>query len=265
MQFVEINNRITHFRFLQNEGKPVIAFINSLGTDFRIWEDVVEELRDQYAILLFDKAGHGLSEIPTNDWSMQNYVDDFTGLIDHLGILKITLVGLSIGGMISMLFASQNNDRLERMMLCDTAPKIGREKDWNTRIKTIDLKGIPFLSSAILERWFAKGFSTNNKEALRGYQLMLEKTSVKGYNYACQAIRDADLSDLFSKITIPVLCLCGGEDLSTPPELVKLMASQFKTTDYVEIEKTGHLPCVEKPDVFVDHLLKFMRGKTLYN
>ncbi len=259
MKFVKVNNRIIHFRYLQNEDKPVIVFINSLGTDFRIWEDVVDELRSDYSILLFDKAGHGLSQEPNGEWSMQNYVDDLKELLDELEISKINLVGLSIGGMISILFASQYASFIDKLVLCDTAPKIGQARDWNTRIKTIELKGISFLSEMILERWFANEFRLNNPVELVGYQMMLEKTSAKGYNWACQSIRNIDLTEKMDDISLPVLCICGGEDLSTPPALVKDMAAKISNAKYVEIEGTGHLPCVEKPGLFAKQLLNFLK------
>ncbi|MEZ5021852.1 MAG: 3-oxoadipate enol-lactonase [Chitinophagales bacterium] len=257
MAFLKCNDHIIHYEYLPKEGAKTIAFVNSLGTDFSIWDDVVTHLNQNYSILRFNKRGHGLSEIPHEATSMQDYANDLLNLMDQLAIEKTHLVGLSIGGMISVLFTSLYPERIDQLVLSDTAPVIGNEKDWNARIRIIEAKGIPFLSSGIIERWFAPNFIKSFPIATKGYQNMLETTTTKGYSAACGAIRDADLNNNLKQIQQPTLCVCGGEDQSTPTSLVKNMASHLKNGTYIEIEDTGHLPCVEKPEEFTNAILNF--------
>ena len=64
MNFVELNGITLHYKMINaDSGKPVIVFSNSLGTDFRIWDDCVADLSADFAILLYDKRGHGLSAL----------------------------------------------------------------------------------------------------------------------------------------------------------------------------------------------------------
>jgi pimeloyl-ACP methyl ester carboxylesterase len=66
MEFVQINGISIHYKWMNNKGDKTFLFINSLGTDFRIWDDVVESLKEYGNILLFDKRGHGLSDMVEN-------------------------------------------------------------------------------------------------------------------------------------------------------------------------------------------------------
>ena len=64
MNFTKINDISIHFNYINNGvNKPTVVFSNSLGTDFRIWESCVENLSNDYNILIYDKRGHGLSTL----------------------------------------------------------------------------------------------------------------------------------------------------------------------------------------------------------
>ncbi|MEZ5003046.1 MAG: 3-oxoadipate enol-lactonase [Chitinophagales bacterium] len=260
MAFTRCNEHIIHYDYLPKEGAKTVVFVNSLGTDFRIWDAVVDQLKEHYAILRFNKRGHGLSDVPEGPTDLKNYSDDLLCLLDQLNVEKIYLVGLSIGGMISMLFTSLYPDRVEKLVLSDTAPVIGNEKDWNARIRIIEAKGINFLAKGIIERWFAASFISQYPEATKGYQNMLERTTIIGYTAACGAIRDADLTENLKSILQPTLCICGSEDQSTPTTLVKEMTRQISNATYYEIQATGHLPCVEKPKKYSSILLNFFEN-----
>ena len=89
MQFEKINGVTLHHQLIGGpEGKPVIVFANSLGTDFRIWRDVSVRLVGEYGMVLYDKRGHGLSDIGETPYSIEDHVDDLIGLIDYLRPLR---------------------------------------------------------------------------------------------------------------------------------------------------------------------------------
>ncbi len=257
MAFLSCNDHIIHYEYLPKEDAKTIVFVNSLGTNFDIWDKVVRHLRDEFAILRFDKRGHGKSEVPIGETTIQDYADDLLCLLDKLDIKKIYLVGLSIGGMISMLFTSLHPQKVVKLVLSDTAPIIGNEREWNARIRIIEGKGISFIATGIIESWFTSSFILENLKAAKAYQDMLEKTTTEGYTAACGAIRDADLTEKLKQIKNQTLCICGSEDQSTPTALVKNMQKQMQNAMYREIVGTGHLPCVEAPLVFSNTISNF--------
>src|SRR5438046_3185654 len=109
MNFTHLNGALVHYKYIpavsDTANKKTFLFINSLGTDFRIWDDVVAALKNEGNILLFDKRGHGLSGVTINLKGLDSYVADAIALVNFLSIEKVIVVGLSVGGMIAQSLA----------------------------------------------------------------------------------------------------------------------------------------------------------------
>lgn len=263
MKFIEVNGHSIHYKYLKISHSRTYIFVNSLGTDFRIWDEVVENLRNDGSILCFDKRGHGLSESTNQPLSIQDYAEDLMGLMDALDIQTCVLVGLSIGGMIGQYLAIHHPERLEKLILSNTAPKVGNENQWNSRIEAIKKEGIASISSNILERWLSANFLNTQTSAVAGLKRMLENCDNNGYIRACEAIRDMFLGDQIQQISTPTLCLAGSEDVATAPELVAAMATNIAQAKYFLIEGVGHLPCVEVPEQVSTLIREFSEDDTL--
>ena len=153
MKFATINGITLRYES-EGSGKTPLVFINSLGTNLHIWDEVVSQFRDRQCVR-YDKRGHGLSDAPPSPYTMRDHSNDLLGLLDHLAIGHATLIGVSVGGMIALDFAAQHPERVASLVLLDTAGKIGDADGWNTRIETLEQHGMAHLAAAILERWFA--------------------------------------------------------------------------------------------------------------
>ena len=102
MNFMRVNGVSLHFETTGlGQDRPVIVFSNSLGTDLRIWDDVVKNLASEFSIITYDKRGHGLSDIGETPYTMETHVTDLAGLLDHLGATQSVICGLSVGGLIA--------------------------------------------------------------------------------------------------------------------------------------------------------------------
>ncbi|GAB3224647.1 bifunctional 3-oxoadipate enol-lactonase/4-carboxymuconolactone decarboxylase PcaDC [Spirosoma arcticum] len=262
MNFATINGHTIHYQYLQTGTKRTFVFVNSLGTDFRIWDGVVKLLRPHGSILRFDKPGHGLSEIVDSPLTISDYVADVIGLLDALKIERCVFVGLSIGGIIGQRLALMHPDRLEKLVLSNTAPQIGTADGWNDRIRTVQEQGMTAITEGVLERWFPAPFQRAYPTELAGYQRMIEQTSTEGYVRACAAIRDENLSDQIASIQVPTLCIGGTDDLATPPDLVRAMANAIPNARYELIDGAGHIPCVQMPDIVTGLILDFVLEET---
>jgi 3-oxoadipate enol-lactonase len=258
MHFININGRNIHYKYIQTNGERTFLFINSLGTDFRIWDEVVETLTNYGSIVLYDKRGHGLSDVVDNTSCLEDFADDAIALLHYLAIDKCIPVGLSVGGMIAQLLATRIPEKIERLILCDTRHQIGAEQAWNDRITMIEQKGIKASSEDIMKRWFSEGFRSQNKSEVSGYKNMLERSPVEGYVQTCKAIRDADLTEHARRIALPTLCVVGSEDKSTLPEEVKELSDLIKGSAYHIIQGSGHIPCVDNPEVLSKLIIDFI-------
>lgn len=257
-KFIIINELAIHYRQEGNGTAPTLVFINSLGSDLRIWDAVVPAFADDYTILRYDKRGHGLSEAPPAPYTIQQHTNDLAGLLTALGLSPVVLIGISVGGMIALNFAHRHSAQIRGLVLSDTAAKIGTKAMWNERIITLREKGMTFLGDPILSRWFAPNFATENPAAYRGYYAMLTRTPLDGYTGTCEAIRDADLTPLLGSITAKTLVLCGREDLATPPASAKALAEALPDADYDFIAGAAHLPCIEQPRQMAEKIARFL-------
>lgn len=259
MAFAEIGGTVLHYELLGDaDASRVLVFANSLGTDFRIWLPVFDELDDDLAILLYDMRGHGLSGLGKQPSSIEDHAQDVIDLCAALEIEKAVFCGLSVGGLIAQGIWKRKPSLVEAMILCDTAHKIGTAEMWNTRIAAIEANGIASLSTAVLERWFTPNFFKNNSTDLAGYRVMLERQSVVGYIGVCAAIRDADFTESTKTIDVPTLCIVGDQDGSTPPETVRAMADLIPDADFEIIKGCGHIPCVEQPEALSRLINRFL-------
>src|SRR5690349_8853808 len=216
MSFVNCNGHIIHYSFLDNRKDRTFLFINSLGTDFRIWNDVVNILGNYGNILLYDKRGHGLSDVVENTNSLNDFAGEAIFLVESLSIKKCIPVGLSVGGMIALILADLIPGKIQRLIFSDTRHKIGTAQTWNDRIAAVNEKWISAVSEAVMQRWFPEKFRKEKTETYAGYTNMLERNPSLGYIKTCEAIRDADLTEIAKKIRIPSFCIVGSEDKSTP-------------------------------------------------
>jgi 3-oxoadipate enol-lactonase len=258
MNFTIGNGLTTHYT-LEGSGEGIpLVFINALGTDLRIWDGVVTHLTNRHPILRFDKRGHGLSDCPPAPYSIRDFSSDLFGLLEQLGISQTILVGISVGGMIALDFATSWPERVHSMVLCDTAPVIGTADLWNERINKLRADGMGSMAEAILARWFAPTFKEKSPAAYQGYYNMLTRMPVEGYTGTCEALRDADLTQATRTIEAHTLILCGTEDVSTPPDLVRGFVELMPDAEFQAIPGAGHSTCIEQPDLVAEQIKRFL-------
>ncbi len=258
MRTVLIGGATLHVRVDGPRTGAAVVFSNSLGTDFRIWDRLVSLLPAGLRVIRYDKRGHGLSDCPEGDWGMEEHVTDLAALLDHLGVTRAVVVGLSVGGQIAQGLAAERRDLVSGLVLMDTAAKIGTAEMWADRIGKIEAGGIEAVSGSVLERWFTVRFREGDP-AFPIYRNMLRRTPVDGYLKTCAAIRDTDFTAAAGTLDLPVLAIAGSEDGSTPPALVRGTADLIPGARYEEIADAGHLPCVEQPAESAALICRFLQ------
>lgn len=260
MQFVRIDGNVIHYALTDAPAaKPVIVFVNSLGTDFRIWRDVVTRLKNDFAILTYDKRGHGLSELGDAPHRIETHARDLAGLLDHLAIARAVICGLSIGGLIAQGLHALRPDLIHALILCDTAHKIGTSDMWNARIAAARAEGIASFADGVMEKWFTPEFRAQRQDEVTGYRTLLIRQPPAGYAAACAAIRDADFTETARRIAVPTLCVVGDQDGSTPPDLVRTLAGLIAGARFEIIADAGHIPCIEQPQALSTLIRDFTR------
>ena len=249
MAFIRTNGVVLHHQVIGKPDAPALVFNNSLGSDFRIWQEVAPAFADRFRVVLYDKRGHGLSDAPPAPYRMDDHTDDLLALLDGLEIESAALVGLSVGGMIAQRAALRAPERVEALVLCCTAAKIGTPELWAERISAVETGGIEPIVENVLQRWFTPDFRETRKDDVAGWRNMLVRMPAHGYAGTCAAIRDTDLRADAGRIAAPTLCVAGDQDGSTPPDVVRGTAGLIPGARFKLIEGCGHIPCVEKPAI----------------
>ncbi len=261
MKFVSIDGGVTHYSVEGPEDGRPIVFVNSLGLDLRMWDDVASILRSNYRIVRYDKRGHGLSDCPPAPYSLDQYVSDLNSLVEYLGLPPAALVGISIGGMIAMEFAAAHPDLVAHLVLFDTAARIGSAEAWETRIQEVEGKGLEGMTSIILSIWFSRSFAEEQPAMHRGYRNSLVGTPLEGYLGACAALRDADLSQRVAALEAETLVIAGDQDSSTSPDQGRALAEVIPSARFELIEDAGHLAPVEQPESAAKMIRAFLEAQ----
>ena len=256
MPFADINGIALHYREDGDPNGAPIVFANSLGTDLRLWEKIVEGLPDGLRIIRYDMRGHGQSDCPEGPYSMGTLVRDAEALLDYLNVKECLFVGLSIGGMVAQGLAVKRLDLIRALVLSNTAAKIGQPTMWQERIEVVRQGGVKALSEAQLDRWFPKSFQETDEFMF--WKDMLEGTNPEGFMGCAAAISGTDFYTPTSGLRLPAIAIAGSEDKSTPPDLVRETIDLIPGSKFHLVRRGGHLPCVDQPEKYLEILNQFI-------
>lgn len=247
MAFARVNGVVLHYEDGGAECGETLVFSNSLGTDFRIWDGVLSHLPADLRTIRYDKRGHGLSAATAAPYAMTTLVEDLAALLDHIGVARAMVVGLSVGGMIAQGLAALRPDLVSALVLMDTAHKIGTADGWNNRIDTVRQNGMKAVADGILAGWFTEAYR-NGTADFEGYRAMLLRNDIEGYSGLCAALRDADLTESTRALKVPTLCIAGEHDPTTSPAFMQATADLIAGARLEVVKDAGHIPCVERPE-----------------
>ena len=261
MPFAQLAGLTMHYRAAGPAGAPRVVFLNSLGTDFRIWDDLILALGDRVRSLRYDERGQGLTDSPQGPYSIEGHGEDLLALLDHVGWGRVVLCGLSIGGMIAMEVCRRRPDAVRGMVLSDTSDVIGPREFWDGRMLEVRERGLEAIAGPVMERWFGASFRRDLSTEAGGWANLLARAPIEGYLGSCAALRDADLVAHVAELRCPAVCVCGSEDASTTPSAVRRLASRLPDAKYVEVPGAGHLVPVERPSEFANIINRFLEER----
>ncbi|MFC6691616.1 3-oxoadipate enol-lactonase [Pseudomonas lini] len=264
MAFVQLAEGELHYQIQgpQLDGPieaPVLVLSNSLGTDLHMWDAQIPAFTEHFRVLRFDTRGHGQSLVTPGPYSIEQLGRDVLALLDALHIERAHFCGLSMGGLIGQWLGINAGQRLNKLIVCNTAAKIGDPSVWNPRIETVLRDGteaMVALRDASIARWFTAD-SEANPEVVKRITDMLAATSPEGYAANCAAVRDADFRDQLSSIQVPLLVIAGTEDAVTPPSGGHFIQEQVRGAEYAEFY-AAHLSNVQAGAAFSDRILAFL-------
>jgi 3-oxoadipate enol-lactonase len=248
-----------HYALEGQSGTPVLVFSNSLGANHSMWDPQAAAFRKRFRVLRYDTRGHGQSSSTSGPYSIEQLARDVIALLDALDLGRVRFCGLSMGGMIGMWLGVNAPERLSKLVLCNTAAKIGTSEFWNARIDAVQKNGMKSISSAVIERWFTPSFRRKAPEAISSTLKMIEEANPEGYAACCAAVRDFDFREQLRNIHIPALVIAGAHDPATPPADGRFLVDQIPGARYAELN-SAHLSNIEDHDRFNREITAFLNS-----
>jgi len=257
MPFAHLPDVRIHYELAGPAGAPVLVFSNSLGATLSMWNLQLPALQQQFRVLRYDTRGHGESRVTPGPYAIEQLARDVLALLDALKLDRVYFCGLSMGGQTGMWLALNAPTRLRKLILCDTAAKIGTPEMWNSRVEAVQKGGMKAISTAVMERWFSATYRANSPEVVATIKLTLESLNPEGYIASCAAVRDFDARETIAAITVPTLVIAGTHDAATTPSDGHYLADRIAGAHYVELN-AAHLSNLEEPAGFTSEVSTFL-------
>ena len=260
MPFITTNSLRQFYRLEGLAGRPVLVLSHSISTDHSLWDLQMPDLLRHFLVLRYDTRGHGASDGPTGEYSVEQLGRDALALIDTLGVDKFAWCGLSMGGAVGQWIALNSPERITHLVLANTSPRFGDPSTWNSRIQLVREGGMAAIVDAVMARFFSEKSRAGNHPYVSSTRAVFLGTDPSGYIGCCKALRDFDSRPHLQKIKVPTLVIAGDTDPSTPwAGNGEVLAQQIPNAKAVHLP-TAHLSNIEQPRSFTAAVLEFLLG-----
>ncbi len=260
-----INNCLHRYIDIGISTATPIIFIHGFPFNHKMWTfpgGQTEALSATHRIIAYDVRGHGESEVGTGHYSIEFFVDDLIGLMDHLNIQKTILCGFSMGGYIALRAVERHQDRFVGLVLCDTRSEADPNEAKVKRaqaIKSMQESGMKAFAEGYVKNVFASESFHSKPDAVKFIHSTVERTSpisIFGSLMALAARTDTTLALPFIKC--PTLILVGEKDVLTPPSAAQAMHEKIPNSKFAVIPNAAHMSNMENPELFNKHLVEFV-------
>jgi 3-oxoadipate enol-lactonase len=220
MPFAEVVNHANggaagirlHYRTDGDRAHPCLVLSNSLGTDLSMWDAQASQLAADFFVVRYDTRGHGLSGNGSGPASVGDLGHDVLALLDHLDVEKASFCGISMGGLTGQWLGINAPTRIARLVLANTAAKIGSADGWVTRAAHVRATGLDAIADSAPSRWFTPAFIASAPETVARMVATLRAQDAQGYANCCDALAHADLRADVGAIVAPTLIVAGADD-----------------------------------------------------
>lgn len=246
---------------VQGEGPPVL-FLHAFPLGLAMWDAQVAALRGQHQLIRFDDRGFGGSPPGDGLLSMERIADDAAALLDHLGIGRAVVCGLSMGGYAAFAMVRRHAGRLRGLVLADTraGSDTAEAREGRAALAEKVLKeGAIAAADAFLPKLLGETTKRERPQVVARVREIVLGNPPRGIADALAGLAArADSTPTLREIRVPTLVLCGEEDALTPPSDAEALRSGIAGSRLVLVPRAGHLANLEDPDAFNRALLGFL-------
>ncbi|HXJ82688.1 MAG TPA: alpha/beta hydrolase [Candidatus Methylomirabilis sp.] len=250
-------------------GTPLV-FVHEFAGDTQSWHLQVRFFARRYRCIPFNARGYPPSDVPENvsAYSQQRAVDDIKGVLDHLGIAKAHICGLSMGGYAVLIFGLTYPERAMSLTVAGcgygsvSADRQAFRQDAETVARRFEQEGM-----AAVARFYSRGptrvqFTDKDPMGWQEFHDQLARGSAKGHALTLRGVQMTrpsvfDLEHAMARLEVPTLIMTGDEDEPCLEPAI-FMKRKIGTSGLVVIPKAGHTINLEEPEAFNRALLDFL-------
>ena len=256
--FATVNGKHLYYE-VTGEGEALVL-LHSGYTDLRLWDDQFESFGKYFKVVRYDIRGFGKSDRPSQPFS---HVEDLKELLDHLDIRKTHLVGVSMGGSISIDFTLRYPGLVECLVLCGPSlngykPLID-EASHNRSVAGMSIvKRDNNFNQSVEFMLDDPMWKQSNPKTRKHLKNMFIDTSLAWVLDDMVLISSVPASNRLSEIKKRILLIVGSEDSKPIKEIAKFIESNITMIKTFNVKDTGHLPNLDKPETFNKIVLEFL-------
>jgi len=239
-----------------------VVLLHAFPLSSAMWRPQIDVLASRWRVLAPDLRGFGKTAAPPPPYTMEQMAQDVARLLDLAGVGDVRLVGLSMGGYISLAFCRRWPSRVRALVLADTNPGQDPPEAKARRdglAATARDCGAQAIAEEMLPRLLSPATLQGRPDLVAQVRDMIEATPVNGIVGALLGMRDrSDSTHVLAALPCPVLCMGGAQDAVTPPSVIQAMAAVAPNGRAQIVEDAGHLANLEQPEAFSSALLAFL-------
>ena len=255
---VEVNG--TRLHVTDTGHGHAVLFLHGMGCDGTDWQPQVDAFADRYRCITVDHRGHGRSDRTTGDgYSIAGFAADAAAVLDHLGVDRAHVVGLSMGGMIAQQMAVSAPARVCTLALLDTFSRPGAMGEgMGAMADQVEAAGLDAIAGGFQAMVFASATTASRSDLLERFDVQFRGNTPACLAWAMRAIAGIDVYDRLGGVSAPTLVLCGAEDNLTPIAQAEELAGAIPGARIEVVPDAGHFSNIENPDVVNQHLAKHL-------
>ncbi|MFC0252549.1 3-oxoadipate enol-lactonase [Massilia consociata] len=257
MPSIRIDDVELYCRLDGDPALPALLFSNSLGTDLDMWDEQAAALSRDFHVVRYDTRGHGRSSAGSEPVTLGRLGRDALAVLDHIGIARAHFCGISMGGMTGQWLAIHASHRLDRIVLANTAARIGSAEGWHMRAGQVRREGMGGVADGAAGRWFTPEFIAGHGAVVNRMIGRLREQSPEGYARCCDALAHADLRTAVGAIRNPVLVIAGRHDPVTTVADAEWLGGCIGQARVEQLD-ASHLSSIEAGAAFTARLREFL-------
>ncbi|MFQ5521810.1 MAG: alpha/beta fold hydrolase [Candidatus Methylomirabilia bacterium] len=268
-RWITVNGLKFHYIEWGAPPAPTLVLLHGFTGHARTWDHFAESAADRFRVLTLDQRGHGDSDwAPDADYGATSMAGDLEAFVDALCPGRFSLLGLSMGGRVSIVYAGAHPERVERLILVDIGPDIAPEgmRRILTTVSTVPEE----LESEEQAYQLLRAADPRYSEPLLRHRVKHSLTRLPNGKLAWKydkALRDRagrggrDLPNLWpdlARIACPTLIIRGAESDVLSPHTAKRMLETIKEARLVEVPEAGHAVVGDQPETFAQVARDFL-------